>query len=122
MLSFKILNSEGIVIIEPNGTLQKTDFEQLTSKVDTYINEKGDINGIIIHSKKFPGWDSFGAFTHHIKFIKDHHRKIKKIAAVTDSKFMSIAPTVANHFVSAEVRHFSYNEIDAAKKWIVEKE
>lgn len=120
MISFTILKDEGIVIIEPSGTLEQTDFEHLTSEVDGYINEKGVINGIIIHTKDFPGWDSFGAFAHHMKFIKDHHRKVKKVAAVTDSRFISIAPAIANHFVSAEVKHFDYKDMDGAKKWIQE--
>ena len=120
MISFEILRDEGIVIIEPSGSLEKTDFERLTEKVDAYITEKGYINGIIIHTKDFPGWESFGAFTHHMQFIKDHHKKVKRVAAVTDSKFMSIAPVIANHFVSAEVKHFDYEDMEAAMKWIKE--
>ena len=117
-MSFEILNADGIVIIEPSGVLEQTDFERLTKEIDDYINEKGPLNGIIIHTQYFPGWESFGAFTHHMKFIKDHHEKIKRVAAVTDSQFMSIAPMIANHFVSAEVKHFDYAEMDTAKKWI----
>ena len=122
MISFEIMKAEGIVIIEPSGALEQTDFEQLTKEIDAYINVQGYVNGIIIHTKDFPGWESFGAFTHHMKFIKDHHKKIKRVAAVTDSKFMSIAPMIAKHFVSAEVKHFNYADMDAAKKWIQETE
>ncbi|HUU50042.1 MAG TPA: STAS/SEC14 domain-containing protein [Nitrospinota bacterium] len=120
MISFEIMRAEGIVIIEPLGALEQTDFERLTKEIDAYINEKGYVNGIIIHTKDFPGWKSFGAFTHHMKFIKDHHKKIKRVAAVTDSKLMSIAPMIANHFVSAEVKQFDYADMDAAKKWVRE--
>ena len=120
MISFKIIKAEGIVIIEPSGALEQTDFEKLTKEEDAYLGDRGHLNGIIIHTRDFPGWESFGAFTHHMKFIKDHHKKIKKVAAVTDSKFMSIAPMIANHFVSAEVRHFDYADLDAAKKWVRE--
>ena len=120
MISFEIIKEDGIVVIEPSGTLEQADFERLTREIDAYINEKGFVNGIIIHTRNFPGWESFGAFTHHMKFIKDHHRKIKKVAAVTGSTFMSIAPKIANHFVSAEVKHFDYADMDAAKKWVKE--
>ena len=118
MILLKIIRDEGIVIIEPSGSLEETNFKRLTEKVDAYIAEKGYINGILIHTKEFPGWESFGAFTHHIQFIKEHHKKVKRVAAVTDSKFMSIAPLIANHFVSAEVKHFDYEDMEAAKKWI----
>ena len=118
MISFEIMKAEGIVIIEPSGELEQTDFERLTREIDAYISDQGYINGIIIHTKDFPGWESFGAFTHHMKFIKEHHKQIKKVATVTDSKFFSIAPMIVNHFVSAEVKHFDYADMDAAKKWI----
>jgi hypothetical protein len=120
MISFEIMKAKGIVLIEPSGALEKTDFERLTKEIDAYISDQSYVNGIIKHTKDFPGWESFGAFTHHMKFIKDHHKKIKRVAAVTDSKFMSIAPMIANHFVSAEVKHFEYTDLDAAKKWIQE--
>lgn len=120
MISFEIVKADGIVIIRPSGALEQTDFERLTKEIDAYINEQGYVKGIIIHTKDFPGWESFGAFTHHMKFIKDHHKKVKRVAAVTDSKFMSITQMVANHFVSAEVKHFDYADVDSAKKWIQE--
>ncbi|UCH81814.1 MAG: STAS/SEC14 domain-containing protein [Nitrospiraceae bacterium] len=120
MISLKMNRGEGIVIIEPSGSLEITDFEQLTKEIDAYISDQGHVNGIIIYTKEFPGWESFGAFTHHMKFIKDRHKKVKKVAAVTDSKFMSIAPAIAKHFVSAEVKHFDYADMETAKKWIKE--
>ena len=52
------------------------------------------------------------------KFVKNHHQKIKKIAAVTGSSFLSIMPQVANHFVQAEVRHFDYDDKDTAVNWL----
>jgi hypothetical protein len=120
MISFEILKEEGIVIVEPSGPLRKEDFEKLTGEVDTYINEKGFVKGIIIHTKSFPGWDNFSAFINHVKFVKDHHRKIRRVAAVTDSKFLTIVPNVARHFVAAEIKHFDYGDMEIAKKWIKE--
>ena len=118
MISFEILNEEGIVIIEPSEPLSKEDFERLTKEVDAYINEKGSIRGIIIHTESFPGWENFSAFIHHLKFVKDHHRNIRRVAAVTDSKFLKIVPNIAKHFVSAEIKHFDYADMETAKKWI----
>jgi hypothetical protein len=120
MISFEILQYDGIVLIEPSGSLENTDFEQLTKEIDAYISDRGYVRGIIIHTKEFPGWESFGAFISHVKFIKDHHKKVKRVAAVIDSKFMSIAPVIANHFVSGEVKHFDYADMETAKTWVKE--
>lgn len=120
MISFEIMKEDGIVVIEPSGPLEKADFEKLTTEVDAYINEKGFVRGIIIHTESFPWWENFSAFIHHLKFVKDHHRKIRRVAAVTDSKFLTIVPNIAKHFVSAEIKHFDFEDMAAAKKWIKE--
>ena len=52
------------------------------------------------------------------RFIRDHHRQIGKVAVVSDSAFLSMAPRIADHFVAAEVRHFSAEERDAAMRWL----
>ena len=118
MLNYELNRAESILIVKPVGPLESTDFEKLVQEVDPYIREKGKLNGLMIYAKSFPGWDNFVAFLSHIKFVKNHHQKIKKIAAVTDSSFLSIMPQVANYFVQAEIRHFDYADKDAALNWL----
>ena len=72
----------------------------------------------MIHAKSFPGWDSFGALVSHLKFVADHHRQIKRIAAVTDSGFLKIVPRIATHFVQADIRHFDFHDKERALVWL----
>jgi len=118
MLDYELHRAESILIVKPLVPLESKDFEKLVQEVDPYIREKGKLDGLMIYAKSFPGWDSFPAFLSHIQFVKNHHRKIRKIAAVTDSGFLSIMPQVANHFVQAEIRHFDYDDKDAALVWL----
>ena len=118
MLNYELNRAGSILILKPIGPLESTDFEKLAREVDPYIIEKGTLNGLMIYAKSFPGWDNFAAFVSHIKFVKNHHQKIKKVAAVTGSSFLSIMPKVANHFIQAEVRHFDYDDKDAALNWL----
>ena len=118
MLNYELNRQEGILILKPMGPLESTDFEKLAGEVDPYIIENGTLNGLMIYTKSFPGWDNFAAFLSHIKFVKNHHQKIKKIAAVTGSGFLSIMPQVANHFIRADVRHFDYDDKDTALNWL----
>jgi tRNA U38,U39,U40 pseudouridine synthase TruA len=118
MLEYELHRAEGILILKPGGPLESTDFEKLVRDVDPYIGEKGKLNGLMIYVKSFPGWDNFAAFLSHMKFVKNHHQKVKKIAAVTGGGFLSIMPQVANHFIRAEVRHFDYDDKDAALNWL----
>ena len=118
MISFELLRDEGILVVEPQGTLEAADFAALTREVDPYIEENGRLRGLLIQSESFPGWGDFGALISHLAFIRDHHRDIGRVAAVTDSAFLSIAPRVASHFVKAEVRHFDFSDRKAALAWL----
>ena len=71
----------------------------------------------MIHAREFPGWENLGAFLRHVRFLRDHHRKVKKIALAVDSKLANLAPKIAEHFVQAEVKSFAYDELDRAIAW-----
>ena len=118
MLKHKLLRDAGILIVEPHSPLASADFSELVTEVDPYIEEHGQLHGLLIYVESFPGWSDFAALLSHIKFIKNHHQKIKKIAAATDSGFLSILPTVAGCFVDAEIRHFPFDEKESALDWI----
>lgn len=118
MLQYELHRADGILILKPSEALETADFEILVREVDPYIEENGKLNGLMIYTKSFPGWENFAAFLSHIKFVKNHHRKVKKLAAVTESGFLSIMPHVAKHFVQAEIRHFDYKDKDAALNWL----
>ena len=120
MITYKILTEEGIVIIEPSSPIRQSDFETLTKDIDNYIRQKGMIKGLIIHTESFPSWDTFGAFIKDMKFVINHHKKIYRVASVTDSKLFMIAHSIMRHLLFPEIKHFYYGDIEAAKKWIQE--
>ena len=118
MLTFELRRDEGILLVRPQGPIQAGDFEAVARVVDPYIEHAGNLRGVMIEASSFPGWDSFAALVSHLRFVRDHHRRIAKIAAVSDSVVLSIAPHIARHFVSAEFRHFDSSEREAALAWL----
>ncbi len=118
MLSVTIDEDKGIAILEPDGPLSKHDFESAAKIIDPYIEKTGQLHGLIIHTKSFPGWDSFAALFSHLRFVKEHHRKISRVAISTDSMVGHFAETVASHFVNAEIKLFSFQELEQAKNWV----
>ena len=110
--------AHSILYVRPKSSLEEDDFVQLAKTVDPYIEETGDLAGLIIETPAFPGWNSLGAMVTHFRFVRDHHKHIKKIALVTDSALGDVAEHLASHFVSAEIRHFSAGEREAAQQWI----
>ena len=112
--------AQGILHLRPKAALTKQDFEQISGAVDPHIEKAGKLAGIIIEIAAFPGWDSLGAMAAHLRFVREHHRKVKKIAIVTDAKAGAVAEKLASHFVAAEIKHFPAGQADAARKWIAE--
>ena len=121
MLSVEIDETNGVAILEPDGPLSKTDFESAAKVIDPYIENTDRFNGLVIHTKSFPGWDSFAALSSHLRFVKEHHKKISRVALSTDSMVGNFAEAVASHFVSAEIKLFSFQEIEQAKEWVRNK-
>lgn len=119
MLKVNLSEVEGIAVLEPDGELSESDFKNAAETIDPYIEKVGKLNGLIIHVRSFPGWDSFASFITHMQFVKQHHKKVSRIAFVTDSPIGSIAENIASHFVNAEIKNFSFDELENAKKWIL---
>ena len=118
MLNIELDESLGIAVLEPGGKLSRADFEAAARIIDPFIEKSGDLRGIVIHVEHFPGWDSFSALLTHLNFVKEHHRKIARVAFATESPVGSIAEKFATHFVNAEIKHFEFQELEAAKMWI----
>jgi len=119
MIEHSLDKVHSILYLRPNTALEEDDFAQLAATADPYIRETGGLSGLIIDAPDFPGWDSLGAMLAHVRFVRDHHKHIKKIGLVTDSAIGNVAERFASHFVAAEIRQFSAGEIEAAKRWIM---
>lgn len=121
MIDAELFRDEGVLTVFPVGGLAAQDFAQLASLVDPYIETDGRLNGLMIIAEHFPGWADFAALSAHIRFVRDHHREIRRVAVVTDSTLLELLPALARHFVQAEVRQFPFGERDAAFAWLATK-
>ena len=121
MIKSELLKDKGVLIVSPEGPLAASDFERLAEEIDPYIEQNGRLHGLMVHAESFPGWADFSALLSHLKFVKDHQSKIEKVAAVSDSGFLRIIPSVARHFVKAEIKHFDYDDKDKALEWLVSR-
>jgi hypothetical protein len=121
MLNVRLDETTGIASLSPEGRLATSDFNAASAKIDPYIEQQGKLNGLFIETKAFPGWDSFGALISHLRFVRDHHHEIKRVAIATDSSIGNLAETICKHFVSAEVKTFGFDERDQAKLWLTDQ-
>ena len=118
MIHPELLHDQGILIITPGGPLQESDFVSLAKLVDPLIESEGELHGLLIHTKSFPGWTDFGVMLSHFKFVKNHHQHIAKVAVVTDCGFLTIMPSIVSRFIHAEIRHFDFNNKESALTWL----
>ena len=121
MIEHTLDTEQSILYLRPKSALAQADFAQLAKTVDPFIARTGDLAGLIIETPAFPGWEGLGAMVAHFRFVRDHHKRIKRIGLVTDSALGNVAERLASHFVSAEIRHFAAGELEAAKQWVMNR-
>lgn len=117
----ELLADEGILIVRPEGPLSSADFSELATEVGPYIESHGKLKGLMICADAFPGWQNIDGALSHFKFVRDHQRKIAKVAVVSDSDVLALLPRLVSHFIRAEVKHFEGSEEDKALAWIGSK-
>jgi SpoIIAA-like len=118
MLNHHLLRTRGLLIIRPEAPLEAADFHALAQEVDPYLQENGKLHGLMIDAESFPGWKDFASLVSHLRFVKNHHQKVEKIAVVTDGSYLSRAPRILSHFVQAEVKHFPRQRRGDALRWL----
>ena len=90
----------------------------LRTEVASFIGRNGELRGLLIEAEVFPGWEGFSGLTADLRFVRDHHRLIRRVAVVSDGALLSRLPQLASHFVAAEVRHFAKARQAEALDWL----
>lgn len=118
MIKARLMREDGILVVSPMDTLEAIDFERLRLLVDPYLEEHGELKGLLIDVETFPGWEDFSGMLSHMHFVHDYQQRINRVAAVTDNNILAILPQVADYFAAAEVRRFDYRDRDLALNWL----
>lgn len=116
-VSHRLLPEKGVVVIDAKEALHIGDFDALALAVDPWIESHGVLEGVVIHARAFPGWENLGSLVRHVQFVREHHRRVKRIALATDAKLAVLAPRLGQHFVKGEIKTFEYDELDEAVDW-----
>ena len=119
MINHTLDQSNSILYVRPTEALGKDDFEALAKTVDPFLSQQGSLAGVVFEAAKFPGWEGLGAMAAHFRFVREHHKRIKKVAIVTDSAMGNVAQNFASHFVAAEIKRFPAGQLEEAKQWVL---
>ena len=107
-----------VLVVQPGGPITRDDVTSLTQTADEYLAAHSKIAGVLVETRKFPGFASVGAFADYARFIADHHARVRRLALVTDSALAPVAEFMANHVVGLEMRHFRFAESATALIWL----
>ena len=118
MIQVERLPDRNVLVITPSGPRAEDDFGKLAQALDQIVESNAKATGLMIHARSFPGWDSMGAFLAHMKFVGNYHRRIERVAVVTDSGFATLMAGIARYFVSPEVKRFDFNDNARALSWL----
>jgi putative intracellular protease/amidase len=118
MLETTIVEPAGILRVKPSGALTEQDFAGLTRFADAYLAKHDAFAGLLVEAQSFPGWESFASFASHLRFVRDHQRRIERIAIVTDSAIAHIVEILAKPFAASQIRHFAFGQTDEAMAWL----
>lgn len=119
-MEFNLDDEKSILHVKPQSPLQAEDFLRLSNILDPYISQQGKLKGLMIETPKFPGWKDFNAFKAHIQFVKNHHKKINRIAVATDSKLANVGVALGGFLLAPELKRFPYDQAGQAEKWLEE--
>lgn len=120
-LEHELHTDAGVLVLRPKDELEVGDFQRVAADVDPFIAQRGSLAGLMIVAEEFPGWDDFAAMTAHFRFVREHHRDIRRVALVTSDRFLAAVPRFAKHFLQAEVRRFAPDQEAAAFAWVSER-
>ena len=106
-----------------DGNITEEEFDDLVGIMNQIIEEYGDIRVLkVIRSLgDFPTipvsriWDD-------LKFGFEHFRDVSRAAIVSDHQWIEKMTNMMNPLFKAEIKHFSEDEIDAARKWLLNNE
>lgn len=122
MIDHSLDTTRSILHVRPQSPLTEDDFVQLANSIDPYLEKTESLDGLIIEIDGFPGWEDLGAMASHFRFVRDHHKRIRRVGLVTDSALGRVAERLGSHFVSAEIRHFPAGALATAERWVMDRD
>ncbi len=116
-VSHRLVPDTGVLVVEVSQPLRAQDFDAVAVTADSWIDAHGQLSGLVIHTREFPGWENLRGLIRQVQFVRDYHRKVKRIALAADTKLASLAQTLGEHFIQAQVKTFGYDDVAGAIAW-----
>lgn len=120
MFEFCEIPDTNILELSIDGKVTRGDFDKAVAKMETMIARHGKIKILeVVHNigKMEPS-----AIWEDIKWSPKHLKDFSHAAVVADQKWIEWVTALVKPFVSVEIRFFHTDEIDNARRWLMEPE
>ena len=118
MIKTEIISANALKIVVPDK-LKADDFRQIAPQIDSLISQHGKIR-LLIDASGFNGWENIAAFEKHAGFVKNHQKKIERVAVIAAHEWQHWLIGAIRIFVHPEVRAYDQSHASQALQWIVE--
>ena len=117
MLTYTEHDNAQAVEIGLSGRVSTDEFDQVARKLEAFIARHGQVRVLEVITD-FEGMDA-AALWHDVKFSLQHLKDFNRIAVVASPGTHNLWSSLVSPFMACEVEHFSPDEIDAARDWLM---
>lgn len=107
----------GVIVVEVCEPLRVEDFLLLGQLADGWLADHATLPGLVVHTRRVPGWASPGALLRHAGFVAGHHRRLDRVAVVSDARAAAVLSLIAGRVLHPQVRAFRYDRLEEAVAW-----
>lgn len=120
MIEFLPESHGNVLGVKAGGKVTDGDYKDvLIPKMDSLLEEFGRGRFLYYLSDEFEGFE-LGAMWDDMKYAAGHNDKFDKVALVGGPKWFDWAAKISQHFVKAEIKTFSGDELTQAWSWVEE--
>lgn len=117
MIDMVSLDSDSVIGCVINGKINSDDIEKISTEIEKRLNTHDKLR-VYVEVKDLGGI-SLDALLKDLKMGFKHYNNFVKKAVVTDKEWMKkIAPAVNKIFTNIDVKCFSFEDKDKARKWV----
>lgn len=117
MIEYKNNANDNVVELAVEGKLTEADFEQAIVQMTADIEKHGKLR-LLEEIRSFEGMDLMVLWKD-AQFGLKHVNDFSHVAVVADAEWMRTIAAAAGNVLSAEVKAFDRESIDAARNWLI---
>jgi len=119
MIHTEWLRTNEVIAVRPKGAIGDDDILRVGDAIDRVIAREGRLEGLLVDTRGFAGWDDTHALLAYMRFVHAHQPKVARIAVVGDQWWLRAAPSFEPLY-GTPIKVFAVAEEDAAKAWLLD--